>query len=103
MELENVVTRDLELSYPLTVSCTRLQCQVPPELSRWLLLPICISSTNEEGEGSCGGSVAQTNHHVFLKPTPSTPMVPAHQGLQGPDQVVRNLQEEAALSGQTWQ
>lgn len=70
--------------------------QVPPEPSCWLLLTICISSTDEEGESSCGGlsdsdkppCVPET-HSVHLLAT-------AHQGLQGPDQADRKLQEEAA-------
>lgn len=71
--------------------------QVPPEPSRWLLLPICISSTDEEGEGSCGGSVAQKKTSCVPEAHPVHLLDPAHQGLQGPDQVVRKLQEEAAL------
>lgn len=70
--------------------------QVPPE-PRWLLLPICISSTDEEGEGSCGGSVAQKKTSCVPEAHPVHLLAPAHQGPQGPDQVVRKLTEKAAL------
>lgn len=89
--MKNVVTRDLELPYPLTVSWI-----VAPDFNARFLqnLPVgcCCPSAfpvQMKKEKAHVWLSAQTNHHVFLKPTPSTSW----------PQLIRAFRDQIRLSG----
>lgn len=94
-----MVTRDLELSYPLTVSWI-----VAPDFKARFLQnsPVgccCPSAFPVQMKKEKAHVVAQwpDKPSCVSEAHPVHLLAPAHQGLQGPDQVVRKLQEEAAL------
>lgn len=95
-----MVTRDLELPYPLTVSWI-----VAPDFSARFLqnLPVgcccCPSAFPGQMKKEKAPVVAQCpdKPSCVSEAHPVHLLAPTHQGLQGPDQVVRKLQEEAAL------
>lgn len=96
--VEKCVTRDLEPPYPFTVSWI-----VAPDFNARFLqnLPdgCCCPSAFPVQMKKEKAHVAQwpDKPSCVSEAHPVHLLAPAHQGLQGPDQVVRKLQEEAAL------